>query len=106
MANRHSTASRGDKPLGSPFRVVPFLEVFTAQTRSPEGEMKSKKPNPKKRSLFAARFLPKIAKNLFDASPCAATTSDQKSRFLKNITGFGPRDLLVLDSSEVLVEGG
>jgi hypothetical protein len=44
-------------------------------------------------------------KNLFDASPYVATTSDPKLRFLKNITGFGPRDLIVLDSFTMHMEG-
>jgi hypothetical protein len=33
------------------------------------------------------------------------TTSDPKLRFLKNITGFEPRDLIALDSFAILAEG-
>jgi hypothetical protein len=61
-------------------------------------ETKSKEPNPKKRLLFAARKSPKNAKNLFDATPYAATTSDPIRAKNKNITGFGPRDLIDFDS--------
>jgi hypothetical protein len=48
--------------------------------------------------FFAARKSPKNAKNLFDATPYAATTSDTIRAKNKNITGFGPRDLIDLDS--------
>jgi hypothetical protein len=47
--------------------------------------------------FFVARKLPKNAKNLFDASPYAATTSDPIRAKNKNITGFEPRDLIDLD---------
>jgi hypothetical protein len=48
--------------------------------------------------FFAARKSPKNAKNLFGATPYAATTSDPIRAKNKNITGFEPRDLIGLDS--------
>jgi hypothetical protein len=48
--------------------------------------------------FFAARKSPKTAKNLFDATPYAPTTSDPIRAKNKNITGFGPRDQVDLDS--------
>jgi hypothetical protein len=48
--------------------------------------------------FFVARKSPKIAKNLFDATPYPATTSDPIRAKNKNITGFEPRDLIDLDS--------
>jgi hypothetical protein len=59
----------------------------------------SEKAKSSKSLFFAAQFLPFFAKKLFDASPYLPTTSDQKLRFSKNITGFEPRDLIDLDSS-------
>jgi hypothetical protein len=49
-------------------------------------------------TFFVARKSPKNAKNLFDASPYAIKTSDPIRAKNKNITGFGPRDLIDLDS--------
>jgi hypothetical protein len=48
--------------------------------------------------FFIARKSPKNAKNLFDATPYPATTSDPIRAKNKNITGFEPRDLIDLDS--------
>jgi hypothetical protein len=48
--------------------------------------------------FFVERKSPKNAKNLFDATPYAITTSDPIRAKNKNITGFGPRDLIDLDS--------
>jgi hypothetical protein len=48
--------------------------------------------------FFVARKSPKNAKILFDATPYDITTSDPIRAKNKNITGFGPRDLIDLDS--------
>jgi hypothetical protein len=48
--------------------------------------------------FFVAWKSPKNAKNLFDATPYTPTTSDPIRVKNKNITGFGPRDLIDLDS--------
>jgi hypothetical protein len=85
-------------PVGPACRAGPwrFPDSFGSPKRD---KTKSKEPNPLKSHLLGARKWPKNAKNLFDASPYASTTSDPKLRFLKNITGFEPRDLIALDSS-------
>jgi hypothetical protein len=49
-------------------------------------------------TFFAARKSPKNAINLFEATPYAIKTSDPIRAKNKNITGFGPRDLIDLDS--------
>jgi hypothetical protein len=49
-------------------------------------------------TFFVARKTSKNAKNLFDASPYTITTSDPIRAKNKNITGFGPRALIGLDS--------
>jgi hypothetical protein len=49
-------------------------------------------------ALFRCAEIAKNAKNLSDAIPCATTTSDPIRAKNKNITGFGPRDLIGLDS--------
>jgi hypothetical protein len=51
-----------------------------------------------KSPFFAAHFSAFFAKNLFDATPYPATTSDPKWSFSKNIPCNGPLDPLVLDS--------
>jgi hypothetical protein len=68
--------------------------------RSPFDERKAAERVKSSKSLFfVARKRPKNAKNLFDATPYAATTSDPIRAKNKNITGLEPRDLIVLDSS-------
>jgi hypothetical protein len=47
---------------------------------------------------FSLRENRQKRENLFDASPYAITTSDPIRVKNKNITGFGPRDLIDLDS--------
>jgi hypothetical protein len=86
-----------------PARSIPFRSDLIDAFRSLKGEVN---PPFAKRvvwesqisTFFVARKSPKNAKNLFDATPYAATTSDPIRAKNKNITGFGPRDLIDLDS--------
>jgi hypothetical protein len=61
--------------------------------------MTTARPNIPKKTIFKFRKSPKNAKNLFDASHYAATTSDPIRVKNKNIPGLGPRDLIGLNSS-------
>jgi hypothetical protein len=73
---------------------------------SPDNDLPhDEKAKSSKRPFFVARKRLKIAKILFDATPCDATTSDPIRAKNKNITGLGPRDLIALDSSLMLAEG-
>jgi hypothetical protein len=86
-----------------PTRSVPFRSDLSDAFRSLKGEVN---PDLAKRVVweiqispfFPARKSPKNAKNLFDTTPYPPTTSDPIRAKNKNITGFGPRDLIDLDS--------
>jgi hypothetical protein len=81
-----------------------FFVLFARFSSRKEHRISAEGVKSSKWLFFVARKSPKNAKNLFDATPYAATTSDPIRAKNKNITGLGPRDLIVLDSFTMHVE--